>query len=96
MNYTVDWNNEISVDGFVIISNKRKNEIQSFLKNYDDTIYISTSGDDEIEYDNGKELLEEISFEKISREDIYVIKQYFGEYNDLGLKFINDIKEIMD
>lgn len=94
--YTGNWNDEINVDGFAIISDKKKNRIVKLLTDYDNIIYINNGGDDEIEYENGKELLDEISFEKITRDEISVITKFFGRNNDYGNNFLLNIDKISD
>lgn len=94
LTYSGNWNDEINVDGFIIIDNDKKNAIIELLENYDETIYISNGGDDEIEYDNGKELLEEITFERITKEEIKIIKRYFGDFNDYGYNLLSNINKL--
>jgi len=97
LTYSGNWNNEINVDGFSLIDKKTKQRIVNCLNNFKDTIYISNGGDDEIEYDNGKELLEELNFEKITKEsEINTIKKYFGEYNDFGNNLLIDIDKLLN
>jgi len=94
LTYTGNWNDEINVDGFVIIDNIKKNKIFKLLENYNDTIYVSNGGDDEIEYENGNELLDEITFEKITKEEIKIIDRYFGNFNDYGYNFLLNINKL--
>ena len=96
LNYSGNWNDEINVDGFVIIDNNKKNLIFKFLNNYDDTIYINIGGDDEIEYENGKELIEEITFEKITKDEIKNIDRFFGKFNDFGYNLLLNIDKLDD
>jgi len=91
--YSGNWDDEIIVDGFIIIDNNKKNSIINLLENYDETIYIN-NGDDEIEYENGKELLDEISIEKITKEEFKVIERFFGEFNDFGYNLLSNINKI--
>jgi len=93
LTYSGNWNDEITVDGYVIINKKEKDIIIDSLKKYDSTVYINI-GDDELEYDNGKELLEEISFEKIQEEDVEIIEKYFGKFNDFGYNLLVNINEL--
>jgi len=96
LTYSGNWNNEISVDGFSLISKKNKHKIVNCLNNYNNTIYISNGGDEEIEYENGKELLEEMRFEKITDDcEIRTIKKYFGENNDFGNNLLIDINKLL-
>ena len=94
LTYSGNWNDEINVDGFIIINNDKKKIIIELLENYDETIYIGNGGDDEIEYENGKELLEEISFERITKDEIKVIDRYFGNFNDYGYNLLLNINKL--
>ena len=79
VSYSGNWNDEINVDGFVMVSDHKKELISDLLTNYDETVYINTGGDDEIEYDNGSELLEEISFEKV----LQMASEFLAETADI-------------
>lgn len=94
ISYSGSWNDEISVDGFAIISINKKNRIVKFLKNCKETIYINNGDDDEIEYDNGNELLDEINFDKIDSMEIQVIDKFFGKYNDYGYNFLLNLNKL--
>jgi len=94
LTYSGNWNDEINVDGFIIIDSDKKDSIIKLLENYDETIYISNGGDDETEYENGKELLEEITFEKITKDEIKIIERYFGNFNDYGYNLLSNINKL--
>ena len=95
LNYSGNWNDEITVDGFVIIRKKDMHKIISSLEKYVDKVYINI-GDDELEYEDGNELLEEISFEPISTEDAEIIEKYLGKFNDFGYNLLVNISKILD
>jgi len=96
LTYSGNWNNEISVDGFSLVNKRNKHRIVKCLENYNDTIYISNGGDDEIEYENGKELLEELSFVEITNNyEVNTIKKYFGDSNDFGNNLLIDINKLL-
>lgn len=94
LSYSGNWNDEINVDGFVIIDDKKKKNIQRLLKNYEDIIYFNNGGDDEIEYENGIELLEEMSFDKITEEESEIIEKFFGKFNDYGYNLLLNIDKL--
>lgn len=93
MFYSGNWNEEIDVDGFVIMNKKEMDYLLNFLKKYKTTISISIGFGDYVDYDNGKELLEEISFQEISNEEFETINKFFGKSNDFGDNLILSIKE---
>jgi hypothetical protein len=93
MIYSGNWNEEIDVDGFVIMNKNQMSYLSSFLKKFTDPISISLGFGDYVEYDNGKELLEEISFQEITNDEYNTINKFFGESNDFGDNLILSIKE---
>jgi hypothetical protein len=93
MIYSGNWNDEIDVDGFVIMEKKQMSYMTKFLKEYKNPISISIGFDDYVEYDNGKELLEEISFQEITQEEFETINKFFGTSNDFGDNLVLSIKE---
>lgn len=96
MFYSGNWNEEIDVDGFVIMNKKEMDYLNSFLKKYKTTISISIGFGDYVDYDNGKELLEEISFQEITPGEFETINKFFGKSNDFGDNLILSIKEFAD
>lgn len=94
LTYTGNWNDEINVDGFIILTDRKKNTIVRLLKNYNDIVYINNGGDDEIEYDNGSELLEEITIERITKNEIDIVDKFFGKYNDFGYNLLLNIHKL--
>ena len=93
MVYSGNWNEEIDVDGFVIMNKKEMCYLTSFLKKYKAPISVSLGFGDYVEYENGKELLEEISFQEISPIEYDTINKFFGRSNDFGDNLILSIKE---
>jgi hypothetical protein len=93
--YSGNWNEEIEVDGFVIINNKTKTKIEKLLKRYKETIYLNF-GEEELEYENGNELLDEISFLEINDDEIKTINKFFGRYNDFGYNLISILNKTFD
>jgi len=93
MIYSGNWNDEIDVDGFVILNKTETTYIKNFLKKFKTTISISLGFGDDIEYENGKELLEEISFQEITDDEYITINKFFGDSNDFGDNLILSIKD---
>jgi len=73
-----NWADEMDVSGFAVMEKKDWNKYKKFLSNHDKefTFYIGTN--EEIEYENGKELLSEISVTPITDEQCKVIEDLFG------------------
>lgn len=93
LQYYGNWNDEITVDGYVLIDSIKKNKIEKILKEYEENITISV-GDLDIEYDNGNELLDEISFIEMSDDEEKIIDKYFGKYNDFGYNLFLNIDKL--
>jgi len=93
MFYSGNWNDEIDVDGFVLLNKTQMTYITKFLKKFKEPISITLGFGDDIEYENGKELLDEISFQEITIEESNIIQKFFGESNDFGDNLILSIKE---
>ena len=96
MVYSGNWNDEIDVDGFVIMNKKEMCYLNGFLKKFKEPISVSLGFGDDVEYDNGKELLEEISFVEITPEEHETVKKFFGDSNDFGDNLILSIKDNAD
>jgi hypothetical protein len=93
MVYSGNWNEEIDVDGFVIMNKTEMKYLSSFLKKYNNPISISLGFGDYVEYENGRELLEEISFQEITPAEFETINKFFGNSNDFGDNLILSIKD---
>jgi hypothetical protein len=93
MFYSGNWNDEIDVDGFVILNKTQMCHVTGFLKKFKDPISISLGFGEDVEYENGKELLEEITFQEVTPEECETIMKFFGESNDFGDNLILSIKE---
>jgi len=94
MIYSGNWNDEIDVDGFVIMKRKQMAYFTKFLRNFKEPISVSLGFNDYEEYDNGKDLLEEISFQEITQEEFDTINKFFGTSNDFGDNLILSIRDI--
>jgi hypothetical protein len=93
MIYSGNWNEEIDVDGFVIMNKTEMKYLTTFLRKFKTPISVSLGFGDYVEYENGKELMEEISFQEITPEEFETINKFFGNSNDFGDNLILSIKE---
>lgn len=73
-----NWADEMSIDGFIITSKSSADSFKKQLKEckYSFEVYVGTNED--IEYGSGEELLNELTFKKITEEEANVIKKFFG------------------
>jgi hypothetical protein len=93
MLYSGNWNDEIDVDGFVIVENEFVCYMRKFLKEFESSISVDIGFNETVEYENGIELLQEISFEKITNKESETIEKYFGNSNDFGINLLMSIKQ---
>lgn len=93
MLYSGNWAEEIDVDGFVILEKDYVSYMKKFLKGFNYTISVDIGFNEEVEYDNGRELLGEIEFIKITNKDSEIIEKIFGSENDFGTNLLISIKE---
>ena len=93
MVYPGNWNDEIEVDGFVIVEKEFVCYIKKFLKNFNNTISVDIGFKETVDYENGTELLLELSFDKITNNESETIEKYFGCSNDFGINLLMSIKE---
>lgn len=91
MMYSGNWNEEIDVDGFVIINKEYLNYMINFLNKFNYTISVDIGFKEAIEYENGVELLQEISFSEITDKEVNTIEKHFGECNDFGSNLLISI-----
>lgn len=93
MLYSGNWAEEIDVDGFVIMEKEYVSYMKKFLKDFNYTISVDIGFNEEVEYDNGRELLGEIEFIKITNKDSEIIKKIFGVENDFGINLLTSIRK---
>lgn len=92
MLYSGNWNDEIDVDGFVIMERSFVTYFKKFLKSFNYTISVDIGFNETVDYENGKELLQEISFATITNEESNIITKFFGQSNDFGDNLLLSIK----
>jgi len=92
MLYSGNWNDEIDVDGFVIMEKSFVSYMKKFLRDFEYTISVDIGFIETIDYDNGKDLLQEISFSTITNDESNIISKFFGESNDFGDNLLLSIK----
>jgi len=93
MFYSGNWNDEIDVDGFIIVDEPFVKYMRNFLKEYNYTISVDIGFKETVEYENGKELLSEITFNKITNKESEIIEKHFGSCNDFGSNLLMSIRE---
>jgi hypothetical protein len=91
--YSGNWSDEIDVDGFIIVDSEFVCYVRKFLKNFNSSISVDIGFNETIEYENGNDLLQEISFEKITNKESETIEKFFGKSNDFGSNLLMAIKQ---
>ena len=92
MLYSGNWNDEIDVDGFIIMEPSFVTYMKKFLRDFNYTISVDIGFNENVDYENGKELLQEISFQKITNKDADTLVKFFGSSNDFGDNLLLSIK----
>jgi hypothetical protein len=90
--YSGNWNDEIDVDGFIIMEKDFVSYMKRFLKNFNYTISVDIGFNETVDYDNGKDLLQEITFLTITNDESNIISKFFGKSNDFGDNLLLSIK----
>lgn len=93
MIYSGNWSDEIDVDGFIIVDSEFVSYVKKFLNGFNSSISVDIGFNETIEYENGNDLLQEISFEKITIEESEIVEKFFGISNDFGLNLLMSIKQ---
>jgi len=93
MLYSGNWNDEIDVDGFVIMEQNFVTYMKCFLRKFNYTISVDIGFNETVDYENGKDLLQEISFERITEKESEIISRFFGSSNDFGDNLLLSIKQ---
>ena len=93
LTYSGNWGDEIDVDGFIIIDNNYKNYITNYLTNYLYPIQVDIGFNESVDYDNGEELLQEITFQKITKNELKTIEKFFNSSNDFGNNLLLSITQ---
>jgi len=92
MLYSGNWNDEIDVDGFVVMEKNYVSYMKKYLRNFNYTISVDIGFNETVDYDNGKDLLQEITFQSITDRETETISKFFGCSNDFGDNLLLSIK----
>jgi len=93
MIHSGNWEDEIDVDGFVIMNKSQMKYLTNFLRKFENQVSISFGFGNSVDYENGKDILEEMSFQEITNDEHQAIKKFFGDSNDFGDNLILSIRE---
>lgn len=74
-----NWADEMDISGFSIVSDQEAKDLKKKLNERKTSFTICVGTNEDIDYDNGSDLLSELSFKKISDEDAKIIRKYVGD-----------------
>lgn len=74
-----NWADEMDVSGFVIIVQKEATELKKKLREKKQAFELCIGTNEEIEYENGKELLDELTFTKLKPEEAATLEKHLGD-----------------
>jgi len=89
-----NWADEMDIAGFSIVSEQAAKDLKKKLNERKTSFTICVGTNEDIEYSDGSELLSELSFKKISDEDVKVIRKYIGD--EFGFTEFQDQVEYWD
>lgn len=72
-----NWGDEMDIEGFSILTKSAWEDYKKMLENKG-RFYIYVGTNEEIDYNNGNQLLKEISVENISEDEAKTIQKFFG------------------
>lgn len=79
VSWSDNWADEIDCEGFVILDNEEWQENKKTIRKIEREFTLSVGSNEEIEYENGRDFLCNVSAKKVSPEEFAVIKKFFGE-----------------
>lgn len=74
-----NWADEMDVTGFVIITQKEASELKKKLREKKQSFDLYIGTNEEIEYENGKELLDQLTFTKLKPEEAATLEKHLGD-----------------
>ena len=88
-----NWADEMDVCGFAVMSSDEWNKVRQIILLIKDEFSISVGTNEEIEYENGQELLDEYEVCEISDDESQIIQRLFGHHYGY---FRLDSEEVVD
>ena len=73
-----NWADEMDVEGFAILEKADADRLKKTLKNFKRQFTICIGTNEEIDYEQGSDMLDELEFKKISEEEYKTVKKLFG------------------
>lgn len=73
-----NWADEMDISGFAVVSESFWLNLKSDLENKTSSFYFYIGTNEELEYENGKELLSEIEVKYLTEDEAGVVKKLFG------------------
>ena len=90
-----NWADEFDFNEFMVMSGEDLKNFTEKLSKYEDSIEWYFGTNEEMSYSNGAEMLEEITWEKISDEEGDILDKLFGGSFDGGCGFFSNASEII-
>ena len=82
LQWDTNWADEMDIYGFSIMDKSAWEEYKKKLENKG-SFYICVGTNEEIDYNNGEELIKEISVRSISEDEVKTIQKLFGSERGL-------------
>ena len=92
-----NWADEMEVCGFVVTSKEEADSYKKYLKDREDEFTLYVGSNQNITYNNGKELLEDLTFRNLTTAEFQVFKKHFSgdsTYIYYGDSSFTDVKAL--
>ena len=77
--WCTNWADEMDIEGWTIVDKEKSKEIISYVTSTNSDFSISVGTNEEIDYSNGKEFLDDLTFTDITDEEANTLIKLFGE-----------------
>lgn len=87
-----NWADEMDVEGFAMLEKSEADKLKKTLKNFKREFTVCIGTNEEIDYEKGSDMLDELEFKKISEEEYKTVKKLFGTSG--GHDFVDIVSEL--
>jgi hypothetical protein len=84
-----NWADEMDVEGFQILTDREWEVARKNILSHTDEFTICIGTNEEIDYDNGQALMEDLTVTPISYQEAGIIEKFFGDYGGYTLSLIH-------
>lgn len=89
--YEDSWADEMDVCRYAVYSKKEAEDLEKRLEKIDCNIEYSVGTNQEIQYESGLELLECLTFQEVTNEELKVLEKFIDNLNTFKTYFLDDV-----